>query len=63
MKPRDPIPGKDAARAEREKRLAEALRANLKRRKSAARSEASGKSREGRDTPPERAQDSNEDKG
>jgi hypothetical protein len=56
-------PGQDAARTAREKRLAEALRANLRRRKSAARSEASGKSKEGRDTPLERAQDSNEDKG
>ena len=62
MKPSDPIPGKNSARDAREKRLAEALRANLRRRKSAARSETSGKSGEGRDTAPERAQDSNEDK-
>lgn len=34
-------PPKNAARVEREKRLAEALRANLKRRKSAIRTETS----------------------
>jgi len=36
MKGRDTLSAKDAARAGREKRLAEALRANLRRRKGAA---------------------------
>jgi hypothetical protein len=44
MKDSRTSPGKDSARVEREKRLAEALRANLKRRKSAARTRASGQS-------------------
>jgi hypothetical protein len=41
MKDRDTAPSKNPARAAREKRLAEALRANLRRRKAAARAEPS----------------------
>jgi hypothetical protein len=63
MKKPSPTPGKDAARALRERRLAEALRANLRRRKSAAPSEVSGRQAPSRDSAPEKAQDSNEDEG
>jgi hypothetical protein len=55
--------GKNAARVERDRRLAEALRTNLKRRKTAVRTSASAKAAEGRDTAVEKMQDSNDDKG
>jgi hypothetical protein len=56
------VPGQDAAHSAREKRLAEALRANLKRRKAAVRLKSPLPASEGGDNAPERAQDSNEDK-
>ena len=42
---------KEAARAAREKRLAEALRANLKRRKAAGKTAEKTRSQEGKHTP------------
>jgi hypothetical protein len=55
--------GKESARAIREKRLAEALRANLRRRKAATRVPSSGASAEGSGPEPENAPDSAKDKG
>jgi hypothetical protein len=56
-------PGKDSARTAREKRLAEALRANLKRRKSAVRSKASGQSNDTDRPAPGKAGGSGEEPG
>jgi hypothetical protein len=56
-------PGKDSARTAREKRLAEALRANLKRRKSAVRSKASGQSNDTDRPAPGKAGGSDEEPG
>ena len=63
MKGRDTLSAKDAARAGREKRLAEALRANLRRRKSAAEAQSSERTT---DTPgggPEKSPNSGKNQG
>ena len=53
MTNRDPAPPKNPARVAREKRLAEALRANLRRRKSAAAPRASDNDGEKRECGPQ----------
>jgi hypothetical protein len=56
-------PAKETARAAREKRLAEALRANLKRRKAAIRAHASETDSEGNRPELTKPADSAKDKG
>jgi hypothetical protein len=55
--------GKESARATREKRLAEALRANLRRRKAAGHLPLSEAGSDGGGSEPESAPDSAKDKG
>ena len=63
MKRRDTFSAKDAARAGREKRLAEALRANLRRRKSAAEAKSSERTTDTPDGGPEKSPNSGKSQG
>jgi len=63
MKDRDSASTGDTARGAREKRLAEALRANLRRRKTAGRPQTSSSGAENGDGAGEKLPNSNENEG